>query len=79
MDRNRDMVRRYEEQTLQQKEMNRELSNLRQQLFGFKQGTWNVYLFLFYYFVLLFCCFAEETSRLHHKKVFEEREEKKIF
>ena len=38
LDRNKDMVRRYEEQTLQQREMNREMSDLRQQLFHFKQG-----------------------------------------
>ena len=38
LDRNKDMVRRFEEQTLQQREMNREMSDLRQQLFHFKQG-----------------------------------------
>ena len=43
LDRNKDMTRRFEEQTLQQREMNREMSDLRQQLFHFKQGN--------YYFV----------------------------
>ena len=38
LDRNKDMVRRFEEQALQQREMNREMSDLRQQLFHFKQG-----------------------------------------
>ncbi len=38
MGRSKDMVRRFEEQTLQQRDMNREVSDLRQQLFHFKQG-----------------------------------------
>lgn len=39
IDRNKGMVRKFEEQTLQQREMNREMSDLRQQLFHFKQGA----------------------------------------
>ena len=54
LDRNKDMVRRFEEQTLQQREMNREMSDLRQQLFHFKQGK-QAYLIVFMVALKIMC------------------------